>query len=333
MAALLVALAHASMYAGYAGLVPLGGFLGFGTAGVDFFFVLSGFVIAHAHRADLGRPDQIPRYAWRRFVRVYPPYWIATVLTLVAIAAMPAIAPPNLPWSAAYMVKNFALAPMQEYNVVAPAWSLEYEVAFYVLFSALLIGRTFGLCVLGAWALLIVTSQFVAMPFPVSFAADPMNAEFLLGVAIALTGARAGWKTLAAGLLLLALSAIAQTQWTGALHDFVIHPAGRRVAYGVTSALIILAAIGFDIRSRVAEWMGRLSYPLYLVHFPIMTGLAVLAWHPQFMVACYVGVSVVAAVAFHIAIESPLLTWLQALQAKRAQARVIPAARSQSGWP
>ncbi len=53
---------------------------GFGHAGVDFFFVLSGFIIMHAHTADIGKPERLYRYLWRRATRIYPIYWIVTLI-------------------------------------------------------------------------------------------------------------------------------------------------------------------------------------------------------------------------------------------------------------
>lgn len=46
----------------------------FGSAGVEFFFVLSGFIIMYAHQKDIGRPDALAYYARRRAVRIYPSY-------------------------------------------------------------------------------------------------------------------------------------------------------------------------------------------------------------------------------------------------------------------
>ena len=56
--------------------LPFGGLFLFAHAGVDFFFVLSGFIIYRVHRGDIGSPHRLSRYAWRRFVRIYPTYWI-----------------------------------------------------------------------------------------------------------------------------------------------------------------------------------------------------------------------------------------------------------------
>ncbi len=56
----------------YLGYIPFGNGFGFGHAGVDFFFVLSGFIIMHAHATDIGKPERLSRYLWRRVTRIYP---------------------------------------------------------------------------------------------------------------------------------------------------------------------------------------------------------------------------------------------------------------------
>jgi peptidoglycan/LPS O-acetylase OafA/YrhL len=75
VAAILVVLYHANrMLVLYIGQSTLGAQFVFGESGVDFFFVLSGFIIFYVHGDDLGRPDRLGRYLWRRFSRIYPIY-------------------------------------------------------------------------------------------------------------------------------------------------------------------------------------------------------------------------------------------------------------------
>ena len=59
----------------------------FGDAGVEFFFVLSGFIIASAHAADISRPARLIPYLQRRMIRIYPPYWI--IFAIVCVMALP----------------------------------------------------------------------------------------------------------------------------------------------------------------------------------------------------------------------------------------------------
>ena len=85
-AALLVVLYHCGRMLSlpqYVGRIPLGNVFEFGHAGVDFFFVLSGFIIMHVHRGDLGRPGRFGRYAWRRATRIVPMYWVVTAIVVL----------------------------------------------------------------------------------------------------------------------------------------------------------------------------------------------------------------------------------------------------------
>jgi peptidoglycan/LPS O-acetylase OafA/YrhL len=59
-----------------------------GWAGVDFFFVLSGFIIWHVHAGDIGQDGRLGRYLWNRFTRLYPVYW-AVLAVALALRAIP----------------------------------------------------------------------------------------------------------------------------------------------------------------------------------------------------------------------------------------------------
>src|SRR5665213_1586618 len=66
---------------------PLKSLFSFGSCGVQFFFVLSGFIITLVHRKDFGVPQRLPHYVRKRLVRIYPTYIIIFVAVyLLAIA-------------------------------------------------------------------------------------------------------------------------------------------------------------------------------------------------------------------------------------------------------
>jgi exopolysaccharide production protein ExoZ len=115
-----------------------------GNLGVDFFFVLSGFIIAFAHGHDIGRPDRLRNYVTRRFVRLFPVYWlyVGIFCVLVTMGFGTAVVLPNTVghWiSTVFLIRlgNFVFP-------IAPAWTLVHELAFYFVFALLIIG--------GAWA-------------------------------------------------------------------------------------------------------------------------------------------------------------------------------------
>jgi len=85
VASLLVVLFH---MAGVMGLhkyfgVKFGEIFGFGDAGVEFFFVLSGFITTWVHTPDLGRPAKLVPYLRKRVVRIYPAYSIIFAVTFL----------------------------------------------------------------------------------------------------------------------------------------------------------------------------------------------------------------------------------------------------------
>ena len=94
LAAFAVVLLHAAnlmRVEHFSGHIGLGGIFDFGYVGVDFFFVLSGFIITYVHFTDIGRIERLPRYLWRRFSRIYPIFWailllVVTVTTLARLA-------------------------------------------------------------------------------------------------------------------------------------------------------------------------------------------------------------------------------------------------------
>ena len=94
VAALLVVLHHAGTFSvGHFGAPFLGNALDWGASGVDFFFVLSGFIIYFIHRPDLGRPERLRGFALKRLVRVYPIYWVACGVVIPLYFLSPGMGP------------------------------------------------------------------------------------------------------------------------------------------------------------------------------------------------------------------------------------------------
>src|SRR4051812_16613211 len=91
LAALLVVFSHAqNIYAKYGPSPGWPVLFQFGSAGVQFFFVLSGFIMLWVHAADIGRPAAAGKYFHKRFIRIYPIYWVATLILLPFWIEVPA---------------------------------------------------------------------------------------------------------------------------------------------------------------------------------------------------------------------------------------------------
>jgi hypothetical protein len=195
IACLLVVLYHTSTDESRFGMPfqPLHSVQWFGYAGVDLFFVISGFIIASSNRVNLGRPGQLPKYLFRRLWRIYPTYWAA----LAIITGLWAVIAPHLFESitAWEIVETVALLPQQPMPRLIPAaWSLSYELMFYLVFASLfLLPRRFAGAVLLIWGVVVLSVPLIGYKPANRFVAlslNPYVLEFLAGAAAAYAAQR-----------------------------------------------------------------------------------------------------------------------------------------------
>src|SRR5713101_596459 len=106
----------------YFGHKPFGPVFDFGFAGVDFFFVLSGFIMMYVHAADFGQPRALGAYIWKRFTRIYPAYWIVFAVILPVYIFVPHFGY-DFQRDPAVALRAFFLFPHpQNHQVVGVAW-------------------------------------------------------------------------------------------------------------------------------------------------------------------------------------------------------------------
>ncbi len=123
----------------------------FGSSGVDFFFVLSGIVILFAHEAQIGCPQHLPEYAWKRFRRIYPIYWCVLLLALAVYFVVPAFGN-GTKTTPGVILGSIMLLPLTSTETVLPvAWTLFHEIMFYLVFSLFLVRRSIGIATLFLW--------------------------------------------------------------------------------------------------------------------------------------------------------------------------------------
>ncbi len=289
----------------------------FGHAGVDLFFVLSGFVILFVHGRDVGRPARWRHYAFRRFSRVMPVYWVALAVTMAMSAAGGHAWPPALgiAWSV-------ALLPSWTEPILGVAWTLQYEVVFYAIFGVLIMDRRAGLALLGCWLAGIVLAWAGLLTWARDVPPQLFNAcdaEFFFGMASAWYLARSTVRRprmlLAAGASLFAAAALAED--AGVLDGYA---ASARLAYGVPSVMLIMGVVECERSGllTVAGWLralGGASYAIYLFQF-VFIGLVWKAWlsapaglHGSVLgiYVLLVGAALIGGVAASRLVERPLL--------------------------
>ena len=302
-----------------------------GAWGVGLFLVVSGACIhlPMARRlADPGAVLDTRAFFRRRFVRIYPPYLAALVLSAAVAWAMPAallrstlLGVPGPAQLASHLLLIHTAFPGHHSAVSGVFWTIALEAHFYLLYPLLLrLRRRVGMP--GVCAILLalsVVSRLAALallpPARWQLVDDSFlrrGWEFSLGMWLAerlgrdgrsRRGARTAWVGLALATLLGGIG-------------LALVPGGLRVRaflWPFLFAATVEAAArwrpGGGLAGRLASWLGERSYSLYLVH-PI--GLAIAMWlvpgwagargtGGAAMLVCVTAVFV----AFHELIEKP----------------------------
>ena len=311
----------------------------YGSAGVAVFFVLSGFVISHSLAGRAIDARGYVRFVARRSLRLDPPYWASIVLT-VSVGAVYARArgmpfgPPaatTVLGHVAYL-QEFLWLPEIELNCpclplawgpgfTPPPhrmiyWTLAYEIQFYLVLAA------------GWWAIGALVRRGVGERTAQAAIMVPLGALAFVSAALAREWALHGlfanlWHGFFLGVLayeagvrrraLPALLALCAVTLFGAMRADAVF--GTPCA--VTALVLLVAArTGYlerGMAGRGWQFLGRISYSLYLVHVPTLAlGFAI--WGrvagrgalPDLAgLVLVVGGIVVAATAFWWTIERP----------------------------
>jgi len=299
-----------------------------GAAGVDIFFIISGFVM---WTATWNQPADPLEFLRRRVVRIVPLYWLATVALALGVLLMPGVIP-NVTLQGAHLAKSLLFIPHVNpqgypFPFLAVGWTLNYEVIFYLAFAAALsAGREHRLAVL-TWILApLACLGMIYVPLYHLFA-NPMLLQFLAGAVIARLWIQRALPSPRVGLVLALIGGLALvgTHWLGAQPDHFIRP----FLWGAPSACLVLGLVAAEpILPRIAalRHLGDASYSIYLVHHSIMA-LVNRAMGPSQSVLFFCaasGVSIAAGLACHAAIERPLLARLRRPRGAATEAAAAP---------
>lgn len=310
LAAMMVVLHHAAQKVdAYVADIPGGWQRIFhhGMLGVDFFFVLSGFIIFYTMHDVAPTPGATRAFLWKRVVRIYTPYWPVGLAIALAYTLAPGLSGAGRDWG---WLPSLTLLPATSVPALPLAWSLQHEIVFYGLFALLFaLGRVWqGLAL---WAILIVAAALTGpgLERPYRILLHPINLEFIFG-AIAARAYLDRWR---APLWLTACGVglpLALFAWLGA------PPAASfLVGLAIAFALPPICRLEAEGRLRIGPHMlllGAASYALYLVHDPLVSlasrglgRLELLGW-AQAMLLLLV-LSVLASLAYHLLWERPVL--------------------------
>lgn len=341
IAALLVVLHHLSLRFEQRinGINFLSVFDHFGFAGVDLFFVISGLIMVITCQQHFGRFAAAPKFIWRRITRIYPLYWMFTFIQLFAITLIPTATDRVI--STQDIVNSLLLVPQSVYPILAPGWTLTYEIFFYIVFAILFfIPKRFaaifltlwGLVTLCAYALqdtsgLVDTTDLLKLPIYGS----PLTLEFLAGCLIGLLYKsgyhRHGGTFLAIGTVWFLCGWIAVESSTELSAEFGLT---RVLVFGTASAFILYGMLSLECHgndNRTGRWIthpwsiaiGDASYSLYLSHLLVINALVIIwsriAIESPLAQAIYevfiISVCILFALFTYRTIEQPFLQWMR----------------------
>jgi exopolysaccharide production protein ExoZ len=339
VAALLVVITHSTYYT-HERLNPEVTVWDAGTAGVDIFFVISGFVIVIASRRLIGRPGGARQFSARRLIRIVPVYWVATTINLAVLLVAPGeVLHSSLDWW--NIISSYAFLPSVNAEgkiepLLGVGWTLTFEMFFYAVFAlALLLRRNIYRFVGAVMVLCALGSLWVQPDWPaISFYLSPRVLEFYFGMLLALWSAH---RRLPRGVAIGCLIAGFVVLLAGS--EF-LPPLPLLIRKGIPAVLIVAAVISLEPWAghrvpRSLIFLGGASYSIYLFHpmvAPIVpavlnrigadgTAVSVLS------VLGAIVLSTAAACGLHMLVERPVTTYLNARLRRSERRRAEEAAR------
>jgi exopolysaccharide production protein ExoZ len=305
------------------------------TAGVDLFFVISGFVMVYASGELFGRRDAPALFMARRLIRIVPLYWAATTLFVLAALTARSSVSEGIGSIVNVAASYLFLPTWRPDGTIQPiyslGWTLNYEMFFYAVFAASIWQvrhRALGFVTLVLAVAMALHRVVPAAAAALVFWTDPIVAEFLFGMAIAAVAGSGISLPDWARVVLIIVALVLVT--TGHLFGIV---GSEPIVRGAPMAMLVTAAVlGRVVRvPGTLLLLGNASYALYLVHPFAMRAMSLL-WHwlelrGTLAAVGYIAVSLLLAIVGSIAVftsfERPVGAWLRARVA-RSRLRQAP---------
>lgn len=244
----------------------------FGMLGVQIFFVLSGFVIAHSVRSLKLDGPSIANFALRRQVRLDPPYWVVLSVTLAYLVAekmLPGTVSAPLPTAPQVLMNLVYLQKLiPTPTVVGVAWTLCLEVQFYLFFILLLafLQRR------ERWRTGTVAATAIASVLLRGFVPIGLFVAYWFFFCAGVLSYWAGFSRFSARGMTVVFGLIGLG---GALTPGVRSNSGWAIAAGILAALTLFGAARLGkleqwSGGQALQFFGRISYSLYLVHLLVV---------------------------------------------------------------
>jgi exopolysaccharide production protein ExoZ len=289
-------------------------------AGVDLFFIISGFVMMMVSDPDHGRESRPSAFIFSRITRIVPLYWLFTIILAAGALAFPWIMRSTMV-SGETILKSLLFIPFFQPNgnlvpVLGVGWTLNYEMGFYAVFAALLrVGirarvPTMALIFLA----LFIIGKMLGADNPIGvFLGHSITFEFVAGMALYLLYRR-GVRASPVQVIGLLVFAVLTFGWTAVSGPPSLD--ARFFLWGLPALAVVVAALSLpDVKGglgRFLERIGDASYSTYLSHQFVIAVLFIALGHaggapPVIFIFVAVLVALAAGLLSYRIVELPLL--------------------------
>ena len=238
----------------------------YGSLGVPLFFMISGFVILMTAQNRSGI-----EFINSRIARLYPSFWIAVLLSVLALTLL-ADDPPSLATIAANLTMQPHAFDLPYIDQVY--WTLVVEMKFYALTWLVIVTRQMKRVetLLMLWLAVTAGAVWVKIPDWLDSIVMPMYASLFAGGCFLYLIRSRGVN--ARRLIAFAVSVVLSMYWTLQYQHSYTHSTSFEtqatvvaIIFGMSIVLLLLALRWWSLpRIRLWFWMGCLTYPLYLTH-------------------------------------------------------------------
>ncbi len=245
----------------------------FGAAGVDIFFVISGFIMWMISRKKEATPSIFIK---KRLLRIVPLYWLVTLTLVTGALLRPNLFPLDHP-TVTHVYLSLLFIPHIDpsgnvFPMITQGWTLNYEMFFYLIFSTSMVcSRKYQLYVLNTILLgCVIFGYFITLNSPIGKAyTSPLLLEFLAGIYICqawlnnkILSIKTAYVALALGISVIVASYLI----------FLTSPPPRLIVAGIPAVLIVSGAVSLEKRKKfpkigLLKLLGDASYSIYLTHF------------------------------------------------------------------
>lgn len=246
-----------------------------GKLGVDFFFVLSGFIIAYTTYNYRDQITYLKKYTFNRIIRIYVPYLPVSFAMLLLYFLLPSMSDSTRSislWTSIFLIPDGNPA-------LSVGWTLVFEMFFYIVYSLNFLSKKIWLVALLLWIIGILSFHILNIKIDhalLSLAVSWYNIEFILGVLVAYLLKKNYLQSVSKIVVFFPVLLFTFFIYLK-LNDISYFPFSQNLIFALSAASFVF--VGIHVYSKKISsrnflmLLGNSSFSLYLLHNPLQSFL------------------------------------------------------------